>query len=122
MATGGKMKAVEIRMWYDRRIRLWTLYPIDGEGNQIAEATYGANKAEALSIKRELENEYGIVIDEEISVKRLREMTGLSAQKFGDKYKIPLRTIQNWEYGINPTPEYVLLLLERAVREDFNIS
>lgn len=54
-----------------------------------------------------------------MTIKELRTITGLSAQKFGDKYKIPLRTIQNWEGEVNKPPEYVLLLLERAVKEDF---
>ena len=54
-----------------------------------------------------------------MTIKGIRQLTGLSAQKFGDKYKIPLRTIQNWEGGVNKPPEYVLILLERAVKEDF---
>lgn len=53
-------KAVAIEMWYDRHRRNWVLYPIDAEGNQLAEATYGFGKAEALSIKRELEAEYNL--------------------------------------------------------------
>jgi putative transcriptional regulator len=52
-------------------------------------------------------------------IKDLRARTGLSAQKFGDRYKIPMRTVQNWEYGRRGVPEYVLFLLERAVLEDF---
>lgn len=52
-------------------------------------------------------------------IKDLRARTGLSAQKFGDKYKIPQRTIQSWEYGRRSAPEYLLFLLERAVLEDF---
>ena len=54
-----------------------------------------------------------------ITCKEIRALTGLSQKKFGDLYRIPLRTIQNWEQGPNEAPEYVLLLLERAVREDF---
>lgn len=54
-----------------------------------------------------------------MTIKELRQMTGLSAQKFGDKYGIPLRTIQNWEGGVNTPPPYVLTLLERVVKEDF---
>ena len=53
-----------------------------------------------------------------ITCKEIRAITGLSQKKFGDLYSIPLRTIQNWEQGTNEAPEYVLLLLERAVRED----
>ena len=54
-----------------------------------------------------------------ITCKEIRSITGLSQKKFGDLYSIPLRTIQNWEQETNEAPEYVLLLLERAVREDF---
>ena len=57
--------------------------------------------------------------EEEMNCKELRALTGLSQKKFGDLYRIPLRTNQNWEQGTNEAPEYVLLLLERAVREDF---
>lgn len=48
----------------------------------------------------------------------MRHLLGLSQQKFGDKYRIPLRTIQNWETGARQCPEYVKDLLERAVKED----
>ena len=54
-----------------------------------------------------------------ISIKEIRSITGLSAQKFGDKYHIPLRTIQNWEEGSRQAPRYVVELLERVVKEDF---
>ena len=54
-----------------------------------------------------------------MSIKELRNITGLSQQKFGDLYGIPLHTIQNWEYGVNKCPDYTLKLLERVVKEDF---
>lgn len=53
-------KAAAIDMWYDRHRREWVLYPIDAAGNQLAGATYGFGKPEALRIKAELEAEYGI--------------------------------------------------------------
>ena len=52
-------------------------------------------------------------------VKELRKKTGLSQTAFGEKYGIPMRTIQNWENGVNDPPDYLIGLLERAVREDF---
>ena len=55
-----KAAAVKIEMWYDRSRRNWVLYPVDEEGNQLAEAMYGFGKAEAMEIKKELELEYGI--------------------------------------------------------------
>lgn len=51
--------------------------------------------------------------------KAIRQKTGLSQQKFGDRYGIPKRTVQNWENGVNEPPEYVLSLLERLVDIDF---
>lgn len=54
-----------------------------------------------------------------IRVQELRKRTQLSAQRFGDLYEIPMRTIQDWERGVRTAPEYVINLLERAVNEDF---
>lgn len=51
--------------------------------------------------------------------KEIRAMTGLSQQKFGDKYHIPKRTVENWEMGTTVPPEYVMELLERVVRADY---
>jgi putative transcriptional regulator len=53
-----------------------------------------------------------------LTIKELRALTGLSQAKFGEKYKIPRRTIQNWEADVNTPPQYVVDLLERAVKED----
>ena len=53
-----------------------------------------------------------------MTVKELRQLTGLSQQAFSDKYKIPKRTIEDWETGKRKPPEYIILLLERAVIED----
>lgn len=53
--------------------------------------------------------------EETPSVLELRQMTGLSQTKFGEKYGIPMRTIQNWENGVNAAPEYVRRLLHFAV-------
>lgn len=52
-------------------------------------------------------------------IRNLRKLTGLSQTAFGKKYGIPMRTIQNWETGVNEAPGYVISLLERVVREDY---
>ena len=49
-----------IEMWYDRHLRLWTLYPVDAEGNQMDGAQYATIKSEAKELKRLLEEQYGI--------------------------------------------------------------
>lgn len=50
--------------------------------------------------------------------RELRKTMGLSMQKFGDKYGIPLRTIQAWEDGTRVPPAYVYELLKFKVEHD----
>lgn len=54
-----------------------------------------------------------------LSPDAIRAATGLNKKEFTARYKIPYRTWQNWELGIAPCPEYILLLLDRAVQADF---
>lgn len=53
-----------------------------------------------------------------MEIKELRMLSGLSQQAFSEKYGIPKRSIENWEGGKRNPPEYVISLLERAVKED----
>lgn len=46
-----------------------------------------------------------------ITIKELRESTGLSQSKFAEKYHIPVGTLQHWEQGVRKPPEYVEYLL-----------
>lgn len=56
------------------------------------------------------------------SVPELREFLGLSQTKFGEKYDIPHRTIQEWEKTAKDDSRernsWVLKLLNRVVKED----
>lgn len=52
-------------------------------------------------------------------IKEIRARTSLSQEKFSQKYKIPKRTIEDWETGRREPPGYVIYLLERVVKEDF---
>lgn len=52
-----------------------------------------------------------------MTIKELRERTGLSQSKFANKYGIPVRTLQGWEAG-KRVPDYVIRLLARCVEED----
>ena len=54
-----------------------------------------------------------------MTVKEIREMTGLSQRAFSARYKIPRRTLEDWETKKHLPPEYVVYLLERVVREDY---
>lgn len=48
----------------------------------------------------------------------LRELSGMKRRQFCDTYGIPYRTMEDWEKGNSNPPEYVQMLLERAVRQD----
>lgn len=49
---------------------------------------------------------------------RIRKILGISRAEFSRRYNIPVRTLENWDAGIQNPPVYVLELLERAVTED----
>ena len=53
-----------------------------------------------------------------MTIKEIRNKTGLSQSQFASKYNIPVRTLQGWEIGKH-VPEYVVQLLNRCVDEDF---
>lgn len=48
-------------------------------------------------------------------VRELRDKTGLSARAFGEKYGIPMRTVQDWERGVRTAPEYVIDMLAHEI-------
>lgn len=55
-------------------------------------------------------------------IKKLRKQTNLSQTEFGKRLGgIPLRTIQNWEAGVNRCPDYVVELIRFRVEHDDNI-
>ena len=54
-----------------------------------------------------------------MTIREIREKTGLSQAKFGERYGIPTRTIEEWEGGRRTPPPYVVTLLRRAVEEDY---
>lgn len=49
---------------------------------------------------------------------RIRAILGISRAEFCRRYHIPVRSLENWDRGIQDPPVYVYELLERAVRED----
>lgn len=52
-------------------------------------------------------------------IKKLREESGIKSRaEFGRVYGIPVRTLENWESGINSPADYVVDLLARAVWND----
>ena len=51
-------------------------------------------------------------------IKRMRSYLEMTQEQFSDAYGIPVRTLQQWEAGRRNPPDYVVNLLERAVKED----
>lgn len=61
-----------------------------------------------------------------MTIKRLRQTTGLTQKEFSERYRIPLKTLQNWEAdsdqpAARTCPQYVEYLLAIAVMADFPI-
>lgn len=52
-----------------------------------------------------------------MTIKELRQITGLSQTKFAEKYHINLWTLQNWERGKSKPADVILYLLEKVVKE-----
>lgn len=57
-----------------------------------------------------------------MTIKEIRKRTGLSQVKFAEQYSIPRRTIEAWESENREPADYLVSLLWRAVKEDFNIN
>lgn len=54
-----------------------------------------------------------------MTIKEIRELTGLSQAKFAEKYHIPKRSIENWESETRQCPIYVVELLEYRVKHEY---
>jgi putative transcriptional regulator len=54
-----------------------------------------------------------------MTVKELRELTGLSQLAFAKLYGIPKGTFLHWEAEERKPPKYAMEWLERIVKEDF---
>lgn len=46
-----------------------------------------------------------------MTIKELRQLTGLNIKQFCELLHIPRRTYDNWEKGISNPPEYLVYLL-----------
>ena len=55
-------------------------------------------------------------MNEEIKIRELRETTGMNRKEFCDFFRIPYRTVTDWERGERHAPEYVLRLLEYYIQ------
>ena len=55
---------------------------------------------------------------EGVTVKDIREITGMSGRQFCTRYGIPQRTLENWESGHSTIKPYALKWVYLIVKED----
>lgn len=53
-----------------------------------------------------------------MTVKHLREASGMTQQAFADYFGIPKRSIENWEGERRKCPEYLLTLMEYKLKTE----
>ena len=54
-------------------------------------------------------------MDSKERLKELRKELGLSQAKFAERFGIPLRTIQDWEYGKREVRSYIVEMMCRII-------
>jgi hypothetical protein len=54
-------------------------------------------------------------MDDKERLKELRKELGLSQAKFAERFRIPLRTIQDWEYGKREIRGYIVDMMYRII-------
>ena len=52
-------------------------------------------------------------MDDKERLKELRKDLGLSQAKFAERFGIPLRTLQDWEYGRREVRSYIVDMMYR---------
>ena len=53
-----------------------------------------------------------------MNIREMRTLLGDTQSEFAERYKIPFRTVQNWESGVRTPPKYLTSLLEDRIRAD----
>ena len=54
-------------------------------------------------------------VDDKERLKELRKELGLSQAKFAERFKIPLRTVQDWEYGKREIRKYIIDMMCKII-------
>lgn len=53
-----------------------------------------------------------------MTFKELRIASGMTQKEFSEYFKIPKRTIENWEEGSTKCNDYIIVLLEYKLRKE----
>ena len=57
-----------------------------------------------------------------LTIKQMREVLDLTMKEFSEVFNVPVKTLENWEYGKATPPSYVMEMLEKDVLERFHGS
>lgn len=50
-----------------------------------------------------------------MTIKELRQQTGLTQAEFANKFNIPVKSLQNWEIGRTTPPPYIPEMIEKIL-------
>lgn len=53
-----------------------------------------------------------------MTIKELRERSGMTRPQFAEYFEIPYRTVQDWELGNRKCPEYLIKLIEYKLKKE----
>lgn len=53
--------------------------------------------------------------EKKMTIKEIRESNGLTQKQFAEHFDIPIKTIQNWEYGRTNPPDYVTKMIDTII-------
>ena len=56
-----------------------------------------------------------VVMNSNERLRNIRNKTGLSQARFSEKFRIPVRTYEQWEAGSRKPPDYVIWMIERLI-------
>ena len=118
VSAGGSLHMEEL---YRKKTEEFFVY-VSGEHEKIQPLSdEEAEKWVRLNASGEYDRIFGSEDDNSCAarVRRIRRDSGLGRAEFCRRYKIPIRTVEDWEAGSNSAPEYVIDLLERVVWFDF---
>lgn len=55
-------------------------------------------------------------------IKELRNELGLSQAKFASKFGVPLRTVQDWEYGKREVRSYIVDMMCKIIELELELE
>ncbi len=55
-------------------------------------------------------------------IKELRKGLGLSQAKFAEKFGVPLRTVQDWEYGKREVRSYIVNMMCKIIELELELE